>query len=292
MLTQFSRTELTFGASNMEKLFASRVIVFGLGGVGSYVAEALSRSGVGALDLVDDDRICLTNLNRQLYALHSTIGRRKVDVASERIHDINPQCKVSTHAVFFLPEHADEFDFSRYDYVVDCIDTVTAKIQLVVQAGRCGVPVISCMGAGNKVDPGLLEVSDISATSVCPLARVMRQELRKRGVEHLKVVYSREPSIPPVQDGETGCKSHCVCPPGTKRTCAARNEVPGSNAFVPAAAGLLIASEVVRDITGFHRRESQVPKNARTQKAPRRPVAGQSAATVTDGGFEAGSEWL
>lgn len=250
---QFARTRLTFGKENMDKIHASRVIVFGLGGVGSYVVEALARSGIGALDIVDDDKICLTNLNRQLFALRSTVGRDKVDVAEERIRDISPECKVVKHKTFFMPDTAAEFDFSQYDYIVDCIDTVTGKIQLVLKAREAGKPLISCMGMGNKVDPTQIKVADISRTSVCPLARVMRGELKKRGIKRLKCVFSTEKVIPPHEDDlEVSCKYHCVCPPGTKRTCTVRNQVPGSNAFVPSVAGLVIAGEVLKDLCGFH----------------------------------------
>lgn len=267
---QFARTRLTFGKENMEKIFASRVIVFGLGGVGSYVVEALVRSGIGAIDIVDDDRICLTNLNRQLFALRSTIGKDKVDVAEERIHDINPDCKVTKFKTFFMPDNAADFDFSQYDYIVDCIDTVTGKIQLVLKAKEAKKPIISCMGMGNKVDPTQIKVADISRTSVCPLARVMRGELKKRGIKRLKCVFSTEKVIPPhEEDTEVSCKFHCVCPPGTKRTCAVRNQVPGSNAFVPSVAGLIIAGEVLKDLCGFHVTNLFPVIKNKTQKAPR-----------------------
>ena len=250
---QFARTRLTFGKENMEKLYKARVMVFGIGGVGSYVVEALVRSGIGAVDIVDDDRICLTNLNRQLYALRSSIGKDKVDVAEERIHDINPDCRVTKWKTFYMPDTADQFDFSQYDYIVDCIDTVTGKLEIISRAITLNKPVISCMGAGNKVDPSKLKVADITRTSVCPLARVMRNELKKRRIKRLKVVFSTEQVIPPHdEDLDISCKVHCVCPPGTKRTCIVRNQVPGSNAFVPAVAGMLIASEVIKDLTQFH----------------------------------------
>lgn len=235
---QFARTRLTFGKDNMEKLYKARVIVFGIGGVGSYVAEALVRSGIGAIDIVDNDKICLTNLNRQLYALHSTIGRDKVDVAEERIYDINPVCKVTKWKTFFLPDTADQFDFSLYDYIVDCIDTVTGKLEIITRAKALEKPVISCMGAGNKVDPTKLKVTDISRTSVCPLARVMRNELKKRGIKGLKVVFSTETAIPPQPDDFVEETS--------------KKQTPGSNAFVPSVAGMIIASEVVKDLTKFH----------------------------------------
>jgi len=232
---QFERTELTFGKENMIKLHNARVIVFGIGGVGSYVVEALVRSGIGAIDIVDNDKVCLSNINRQLYALHSTIGRDKIDVAEERIHDINPECKVTKWKCFYLPETADQFDFSQYDYIVDCIDTVTGKLEIVTRAKALKIPVISSMGAGNKVDPTQLKVADITRTSVCPLARVMRNELKKRRIKRLKVVFSTEKVIPPLEKEITNGK-----------------QTPGSNAFVPSVAGLLIASEVIKDLTQFH----------------------------------------
>lgn len=249
MLNEFSRTELTLGKENMEKLKSSRVAVFGIGGVGGYVVEALARSGVGEIDIVDDDKICLTNINRQIYALRSTVGKYKVDVAEARIADINPACKVYKHRMFFSPETKGEFDFSAYDYIVDAIDTVTGKIALVECANAVSVPIISSMGAGNKLDPTAFEVADIYKTSVCPLARVMRTELKKRKIPSLKVVYSKEKPIPPKENEENGCKTHCVCPLGTVRKCTARRQVPGSTAFVPSVVGLIIAAEVVKDLT-------------------------------------------
>ena len=225
---QFSRTELLLGSEAMEILKKSRVAVFGIGGVGGYVVEALARSGVGTLILTDKDRVCLSNLNRQIIATHQTIGRYKTEVMRERILDINPEATVVTHECFYLPETKDEFDFPSYSYVVDAVDTVTAKLSLVEEAGKAGVPVISSMGAGNKLKPFLFETADIYETSVCPLARVMRRELRKRGIERLKVVYSKEIRLKPLE--ETGA--------------------PGSTAFVPSVAGLLIAAEVIRDLTG------------------------------------------
>ena len=248
MMNQFSRTELLLGKERMEKLFSSRVAVFGLGGVGGYTVEALARSGIGTLDLIDDDRICLTNLNRQILATRRTVGRYKVDVAKERILSINPDAAVHTHRVFYTPETAQQFNFSEYDYVVDAIDTVTGKLALVMQADRSGTPVISCMGAGNKMDASAFEVADIYETSVCPLARVMRRELKKRGIEKLKVVYSREPALRPEEDVQSSCETGCICPPGTERTFAQRRQVPGSTAFAPAAAGLIMAGEVVKDL--------------------------------------------
>ncbi|HOR22083.1 MAG TPA: tRNA threonylcarbamoyladenosine dehydratase [Ruminococcus sp.] len=247
MLNQFSRTQLLFGVEAMERLADSRVAVFGVGGVGGYTVEALARSGVGAIDLIDDDKVCLTNINRQIIALKSTIGKYKVDVAAERIHDINPDCKVTIYKTFFMPETADQFDFSQYDYVVDAIDTVTGKIEIIMQAKAAGVPVISSMGAGNKLDPTAFEVADIYKTSVCPLAKVMRRELKKRGVRKLKVVYSKEQPIRPFEDMSISCRQHCVCPPGTRK-CTVRRDIPGSTAFVPSVVGLIIAGEVIKDI--------------------------------------------
>jgi tRNA A37 threonylcarbamoyladenosine dehydratase len=252
VLNQFSRTELVFGAGGVEKLKNARVAVFGVGGVGGYTVEALARSGVGALDIVDDDKICLTNLNRQIIALHSTIGRYKVDVAQQRINDINPDCKVTTHQCFFLPDTADQFDFSAYDYVVDAVDTVTAKLALIEASRAAGTPIISSMGAGNKIDPTRFEVADIYDTSVDPLAKVMRKECRKRGIDALKVVYSKEPPRRPREDMAASCKTGCVCPPGTQRTCLVKNQIPGSTAFVPSAVGLIIASVVVCDLLNIN----------------------------------------
>lgn len=248
MLNQFSRTQLLLGEEGMEKLFRARVAVFGIGGVGGYTVEALARSGIGTLDLIDDDRICLTNLNRQILATRKTVGQFKVDVAGQRILEINPNAVVHTYRTFYTPQTAGQFDFTQYDYIVDTIDTVSGKLELVEQAQRAGVPVISCMGAGNKMDPTAFEVADIYETSVCPLARVMRHELRKRGISHLKVVYSREPAMTPIEDMSISCRAHCICPPGTARKCTQRRQVPGSNAFVPPAAGLIIAGEVVKDL--------------------------------------------
>lgn len=251
MLNQFSRTELIFGKKAMEKLAASRVAIFGIGGVGGYTAEALARSGVGVIDLIDDDKICLTNINRQIYATYKTIGKYKVDVAAERIADINPNATVHTYKIFYTPETSNQFDFKDYDYIVDAIDTVTGKLEIIVNAKKVNTPVISSMGAGNKVDASLFEVADIYKTSVCPLAKVMRRELRKRGIERLKVVYSKEVPIEPLDDPASSCRSHCICPPGTQRNCTVRRQIPGSTAFVPSVVGLIIAGEIVKDLTGF-----------------------------------------
>jgi tRNA A37 threonylcarbamoyladenosine dehydratase len=250
MLNQFSRTQLLLGEDGMERLFHARVAVFGIGGVGGYTVEALVRSGVGELDLIDDDRVCLTNLNRQIFATRKTVGQYKVDVAEQRILEINPKAIVHTYKTFYTPDTADQFDFTQYDYVVDAIDTVTGKLALVEQAERAGTPIISCMGAGNKLDPTAFEVADIYQTSVCPLARVMRRELKKRGIRKLKVVYSKEPAMTPVDDMAISCRTNCICPPGTARKCTQRRQVPGSNAFVPAAAGLIAAGEVIQDLSG------------------------------------------
>ncbi|MCD8333713.1 MAG: tRNA threonylcarbamoyladenosine dehydratase [Clostridiales bacterium] len=247
MQNQFSRTELLLGSAGMERLFAARVAVFGVGGVGGYTVEALARSGVGTLDLIDDDRVCLTNLNRQILATYQTIGQYKVDAAAERIRAINPDATVHTYKMFYLPETAGQFDFSEYDYVVDAIDTVSGKIALVMQAQAAGTPIISSMGAGNKMDASAFRVADIYETSVCPLARVMRRELKKRGVERLKVVYSTEPAITPMASAADG--SNGICPEETEQA-GSRRQTPGSNAFVPAAAGLIMAGEVVRDLAG------------------------------------------
>ena len=233
MANQFSRTELLIGNDGMKKLASSRVAVFGLGGVGGYTAEALVRSGIGHIDLIDNDKVSVTNLNRQIYALHSTIGRYKVDVAKERILDINPDITVNTYNIFYTPETSDKFDFSKYDYIIDAIDTVAGKIELIVQADRSGVPIISSMGAGNKLHPEKFEVADIYKTSVCPLARVLRYELKRRNINGLKVVYSKEPPIKPYPSDEE--------PPKGK-------QIPGSNAFVPSVAGLIIAGEVIKDL--------------------------------------------
>lgn len=250
MLNQFSRTQLLVGREAMERLFAARVAVFGIGGVGGYAVEALARSGVGTLDLIDDDKVCLTNLNRQIFATRKTVGKYKIDVARERILEINPDAVVNTYRTFYAPDTADQFDFTQYDYIVDAIDTVTGKLELIEQAHRCGTPIISSMGAGNKMEASAFEVADIYDTSICPLARVMRRELRKRGIPALKVVYSKEPAITPIEDMSISCRAHCICPPGTARKCTQRRQVPGSNAFVPAAAGLILAGEVVNDLCG------------------------------------------
>lgn len=248
MLNQFSRTELLLGKEAMEKLCNSRVAVFGIGGVGGYVCEALVRSGIGAFDLIDDDKVCLTNLNRQIIATRRTVGQYKTEVMRDRILEINPDADVRIHNCFFLPENAEDFPFEEYDYVVDAVDTVTAKIELVMRAQEKRVPVISCMGAGNKLDATQFRVTDIYKTRVCPLAKVMRRELKKRGVKTLKVVYSEEEPIRPIDDMASSCRTDCICPPGAEHKCTERRAIPGSTAFVPSVAGLIIAGEVVKDL--------------------------------------------
>ncbi|MCD8325772.1 MAG: tRNA threonylcarbamoyladenosine dehydratase [Lachnospiraceae bacterium] len=270
MPEQFSRTELLIGKEGLERLQSARVAVFGIGGVGGYAVEALARSGVGSLVLIDDDRVCLSNINRQIIATHKTLGQYKVDVMKERVLDINPQARVEVHRCFFLPENADEFDFSQYSYVVDAVDTVTAKLEIIVRAQKSGVPVISCMGAGNKLDPTGFQVADLYETTGCPLARVMRRECRKRGVERLKVVYSTEKPVQPMEKGsgsgtdgvDTSKNTDSVdtlentnsvdASENTDRVAAdtARRSIPGSVAFVPSAAGLILAGEVIRDLAG------------------------------------------
>ena len=249
MLTQFSRTELLLGKGAMDKLANSRVAVFGIGGVGGYVCEALVRTGVGAFDLIDDDKVCLTNLNRQIISTRKTVGQYKVDVMKERMLEINPKVDVRVHKCFFLPENAEEFPFEEYDYIVDAVDTVTAKISLVMKAQEMNIPIISSMGAGNKLDASKFQVADIYKTKVCPLAKVMRRELKKRGVKKLKVVYSEEQPTRPIEDMSVSCRTHCICPPGAKHKCTERRDIPGSVAFVPSVVGLIIAGEVVKDLS-------------------------------------------
>jgi tRNA A37 threonylcarbamoyladenosine dehydratase len=248
MLNQFSRTELLLGKEAMERLSRARVAVFGVGGVGGYVCEALVRSGVAAFDLIDDDKVCLTNLNRQIIATRKTVGQYKADVMKERILEINPNADVRIHKCFFLPENQDEFPFAEYDYIVDAVDTVTAKIALVMKAKELDIPIISSMGAGNKLDASMFRVADIYKTKVCPLAKVMRRELKKRGVKKLKVVYSEEQPLTPIDDMAISCRQHCICPPGAAHKCTERRAIPGSVAFVPSVAGLIIAGEVVKDL--------------------------------------------
>ena len=250
MLNQFSRTQLLLGQDGMDRLANARVAVFGVGGVGGFTVEALARSGVGAIDLIDDDKVCLTNINRQIIALRSTVGKYKVDVAAERLRDINQNIQVNTYKTFYMQDTAHQFDFSQYDYVVDAIDTITGKLELVMQAHKAGTPIICSMGAGNKLDPTAFRVADIYKTSVDPLARVMRHELRKRGIKKLKVVYSEEPPMRPVDDMASSCRTNCICPPGAEHKCTERRDIPGSNAFVPSVVGLIIAGEVIKDLSG------------------------------------------
>ena len=247
MLNQFSRTELLVGKEALEKLNNSKVAVFGLGGVGSFVIEGLARAGVGNFILVDDDKVCLNNINRQLLATRKTVGKFKVELAKERILDINPEAKVEIYQQFFMPDTEGIIDES-VSYIVDAIDTVTAKIELVMRAEKYHIPIISCMGTGNKLDPTKFEITDINKTSVCPLAKVMRKELRNRGIKKLKVLYSKEEPIKPDETLECSCKNGCICPPGTVRKCTARNQVPGSISFVPSVAGLIISGEVIKDL--------------------------------------------
>ena len=254
MLNQFSRTQLLLGDDAMEKLGNSRVAIFGIGGVGGYVCEALVRSGVGHFDLIDDDKVCLTNINRQIIATRKTVGKYKAEVMKERMLDINPDVEVTVYKCFFLPENADEFLFEEYDYVVDAVDTVTAKLELVMKCKAKGVPIISSMGAGNKLDASAFRVADIYKTKMCPLAKVMRRELKKRGVKNLKVVYSEEKPIRPLDDMSISCRSNCICPPGAKHKCTERRNIPGSVAFVPSVAGLIIAGDVVKDLTHTDRK--------------------------------------
>ena len=236
MLNQFSRTELLFGQDAINKLSQSRVAVFGIGGVGGYTVEALARSGIGELDLIDNDSVSLTNINRQIIATHNTIGEFKVDVMKKRILEINPNIQVKTYKTFFTSQNSNEFTFNKYDYIVDAIDTVSSKIELVIKANEVNVPIISSMGAGNKVDPTAFEVCDIYKTSVCPLAKVMRYELKKRGIKKLKVVYSKEKPLTPLISEET---------------VIGRRQIPGSTAFVPSVVGLIIAGEVIKDLIDY-----------------------------------------
>lgn len=244
MTEQLSRTAKLIGKENIDKLALARVAVFGVGGVGGYTVEALARSGVGHIELIDHDVVALSNLNRQIIATHDTVGRDKVDVMKERILSINPDAEVITHKCFFLPENKDDFDFSKYTYVVDAVDTVTAKLTIIEEARKAGVPVISSMGTGNKLDPTKFEVADISKTSVCPLAKVMRRELKKRGISHVKVVYSKEEVITPIKEDVTSpCSEH-----NNEDTAGRKKVAPGSISFVPSVAGLIIAGEVMKDI--------------------------------------------
>lgn len=251
MLHEFSRSELIIGTEGLEKLKNSKVAVFGVGGVGSYTVEALVRCGVGHIVLIDDDCICLTNLNRQLHATRKTVGKPKVEAMRDRVSEINPKCEVTIIQKFYMPDVAEELIDNSFSYIVDAIDTVTAKIDLVVQAHKYGIPIISAMGAGNKLDPTKFEVSDIYKTTVDPLARVVRKELRNRGIEKLKVVYSKEEPIKPVETESSSCSAGCICPKGTARKCTVKHQIPGSLSFVPSVMGLIIAGEVIKDLIGW-----------------------------------------
>lgn len=248
MLNQFSRTELLIGKEGIETLEKSKIAIFGIGGVGGFTVEALARSGIGEFLLVDDDVVCLTNINRQLIATRSSVGKAKVEVMKERILDINPKAKVEIKKCFYLPEVSDEFHFESYDYVVDAIDTVTAKIDIIVKCKEVGTKVISCMGAGNKMDPTKFLVTDIYKTTMCPLAKVMRRELKKRGIKSCKVVFSTEKARTPIEEGISNCNSNCICPSGSERKCTDRRAIPGSMSFVPSVAGLIMAGEIVNDL--------------------------------------------
>jgi tRNA A37 threonylcarbamoyladenosine dehydratase len=249
MLHAFSRTELLLGKKALDKLKKSKVAIFGIGGVGTFVVEGLVRSGVEKLVLIDDDCICLTNLNRQIHATRKTVGKPKVEVMRERILEINPKAEVEIFQEFYLPpDSAEKLIRQDYDYIVDAIDTVSAKLDIIVNSNRLGIPIISAMGAGNKLDPTQLEVADIYETSVCPLAKVMRKELRNRGIKNLKVVYSKEQPLRPIETEDNSCNTGCICPKGTTRTCTTRRQIPGSVSFVPSVSGLIIAGEVVKDL--------------------------------------------
>lgn len=245
---------MLIGTEALKKLSDSKIAIFGIGGVGTYAVEGLVRCGVGKFVLVDDDCICLTNINRQLHATRKTIGKPKVEVMRDRILDINPKAEVTIYQKFYLPETEDELVRDDYDYIIDAIDTVSGKIGLVIKAKEKGIPIICSMGTGNKLDPTRLEIADISETSICPLAKVMRKELRKRGVTSLKVLYSKEEPIKPIESEQSSCSSGCICPPGTTRKCTIRHQIPASISFVPSVAGLIIAGEVIKDITGINKK--------------------------------------
>jgi tRNA A37 threonylcarbamoyladenosine dehydratase len=266
MQNQFSRTQLLFGKPAIETLSGSRVAVFGVGGVGGYVVEVLARSGVGELDLFDDDRVCLTNVNRQIHALISTVGKHKVDVAADRIHDINPRCIVHRYEMFYMPSNADDINLALFDYVVDCVDTVTAKLELIKRCHALHIPIISCMGAANKLDPTAFRVADINKTKMDPLAKVVRKKLRKLHIPHLKVIYSEEEPYRPIDDPDISCRFHCICPNKDMRKCTERRDIPASNAFVPAAAGLIAGGEVVKDLIRNAHTMRLLPEEAKTNE--------------------------
>ena len=251
MQNQFSRTQLLLGAEAMDKLKTAHVAIFGIGGVSGYGVEAVARAGVGHFGLIDDVVVCLTNINRQIHATIKTVGHPKVEAGKERVLLINPHAEVETHQTFFLPDTKDQFDFTKWDYVVDAVDTVTAKLLIIEEAQKAGVPVISCMGCGNRLDPSKLEITDIYKTVKDPLSKVMRRELKKRGVKKCTVLYSTETALSPIEDPEISCREHCVCPPNSPRSCNDRRAIPASSPFVPPAAGLMIASKVAMDLIGF-----------------------------------------
>ncbi len=258
MLHEFSRSELIIGLEGLEKLQDSKVAVFGVGGVGSFTVEALTRTGVGHLVLIDDDCVCLTNLNRQLHATRKTVGKPKVEAMRDRVLEINPKCEVTIIQKFYMPDVAEEILDSSFDYIVDAIDTVTAKIDLVVRANELGIPIISAMGAGNKTDPTRFQVSDIFKTTVDPLAKVVRKELRNRGIKKLKVVYSTEEPVKPVETETSSCSAGCICPKGTARKCTVKHQIPGSLSFVPSVMGLIIGGEVIKDLIGFNKESKSI----------------------------------
>lgn len=270
MQNQFSRTQLLLGKPAMDTLAGSRVAVFGIGGVGGYVVEVLARSGVGEIDVIDDDRVCLTNVNRQIYALISSVGKHKVDVAEERIHDINPRCIVNKHQTFYLPSNADEIDLGQFDYVVDCIDTVTSKLELIKRCYALHVPIISCMGAANKLDATAFRITDINKTKMDPLAKVIRKKLRKLGIPRLKVVYSEEEPLKEIDDDTISCRFHCICPNKDMRKCTDRRNIPASNAFVPSVAGLITGGEVVKDLIKKAGTMRITPEQSATSEAAQR----------------------
>lgn len=267
MQNQFSRTQLLLGKPAIDTLKGSRVAVFGVGGVGGYVVEVLARSGVGAIDVIDDDRVCLTNVNRQILATLSTVGKHKVDIAEARIHDINPRCIVRKYQTFYLPSNADQFDFSQYDYVVDCIDTVTAKLDLIYRCHDMNIPLLSCMGAAYKLDATAFTVTDIFNTINDPLAKVIRKKLRKTHIKHLKVVYSPEEPLESIDQPEISCRFHCICPNKDMRKCTDRHTIPSSNAWVPATAGLIAGGEVVKDLIAKAQTMRIKPEDEATNEA-------------------------
>ena len=280
MQNQFSRTQLLLGKPAIDTLNGSRVAVFGVGGVGGYVVEVLARSGVGAIDIIDDDRVCLTNVNRQILATISTVGKHEVDVAEARIHDINPRCIVRKYQTLYLPEKADMFDFNDYDYVVDCIDTVTAKLDIIQRCHRLGIPIISCLGAAYKLDATKFEVTDLFKTKMDPLAKVLRKKLRKTDVDHLKVVYSPEEPLESIDQPEISCRFHCICPNKDMRKCTDRHTIPSSNAWVPATAGLICGGEVVKDLVA-RAHTMRIDLNADPDNEPAR-IAKERATKMLD----------